>query len=130
MIFDKNRDFLPKEICWKTYIKMNGGQGFGTVVGILTDLGHTNKITGKPYSKMDVRYRAYSYALDIETREDAKKDFKEVWERVNGAVMPEDVWNEWLVKTAKSIFYQRPGKYERWIKGNGLQKYAKISADV
>jgi hypothetical protein len=123
-------EHLPKEVSWKTYLQMGSGQGFKTVSDLLAEKGYINQSTGRPYTRVDVRYRAYSYALDIETRDDARKDFARVWERVKGAPLTDDEWNKWLVKTAKSIFYQRPQKYERWIKQNGFQRYAQISTDV
>ena len=126
MIIDDESAQLPKKLCWKTYLKMGSGQGFKITSEDLAKQGWINPKTNKPYTRANVRYRAYQYALDYETRADARKDYAEVWKRVRGTDLTEEEWILWLIAQAKSIYYQRPRSFRKWVQGNGFQKYTRV----
>lgn len=77
----------------------------------------TNPRTDRTYNPTGFSRIAYQYAL---THLDEIRPQWESVAREDGIVPNEEAWRAWLVQKAHVAFYYTPGRYERFIKEQGL----------
>ena len=76
-----------------------------------------NPKTNREYNPSGFARMAYQYALTH------LAEIRPQWEAVareEGVVPTDEVWREWLRQKAHVAFYYTPGRYERFIKEQGL----------
>lgn len=83
----------------------------------LTNAGEINQKRHKPISDVTIRTAALRYV--IENPDEAKEFF----DKENGRVMDQTIWEEYLVKTALSIYDTSTDKLVSWIRRKGMEKY-------
>jgi hypothetical protein len=77
----------------------------------------TNPRTDRTYNPTGFSRIAYQYAL---THLDEIRPQWEAVAREDGIVPNEEAWREWMFQKAHVAFYYTPGRYERFIKEQGL----------
>lgn len=83
----------------------------------LYNLGEMNVKLKQPFTQVTIRQAAYRYV--IEFPEITKPDFdKEI-----GRELTKKEWEEFLVKTAVSVYDTSTDKLKNWIERKGMQEY-------
>lgn len=82
--------------------------------------GIVNPRTGEPPTKRAIEMSAFNWALN--NPEEARKDLDKAWQR-EGFVLTDDEWGLTLYKFAKACYYQRPGKFRRYVESHNLEKW-------
>ena len=79
--------------------------------------GEVNPRLKQQFSEMTIRIAAYRYV--IEFPEEAKATFDTEY----GRVLTQEEWEEFLVRTAMSIYDSSTDRLKSWIERKGMQKY-------
>jgi hypothetical protein len=93
------------------------GGNFERARRILTQQGHINTFTGKPYSYMGVYLASYRYLL--ENHDELKPRLLKKWKEQSDIVPTEDEWNEFIVNKAAVILGNSSTKrFLDWLEEN------------
>ncbi len=109
------KKLLDTKECWELWHKIGSLKG---VQNYLLQKGVINQRTGRPVTVAGIEKAAFTWAL--ENQETARKDLSYAWQQ-EGFILTDDEWRKFLVKKARLIFYQRPGRFGKFISDNGLE---------
>lgn len=83
----------------------------------LANFGEVNPKLGQQFSEMTIRMAAYRYVIEF------PDDAKETFDAEYGRILSQKEWEEFLVKTAVSVYDSSASKLNSWIERKGMQKY-------
>ena len=109
---------LDQKECWKLWHVQLGT--LNATQRYFRDKGIINPKTGNPPTKSGIEKAAFSWA--IENPDEARIDLERSWMK-EGIILTDEEWGRVLTKMGKLIFYQRPGRFKRFVEKNRLDKW-------
>jgi len=92
----------------------------GTLTKVQSHLklaGEINPKLNQPFSEMTIRIAALRYVIEY------PEETRATFDNEQGRPLSDKEWEEYLVKTAMSVYDTSTSKLKSWIERKGMQKY-------